>query len=236
MTDPEERRHRKWTWIILMGAVSALAIAYWTWPGFRGFLSEVYGVFSSGEQEQIRAWVEGFGAWKYPLLLGLMLLQTVMAVIPSFLLMIVAVIAFGPVTGGVLAWIGLLMAATLGYGIGRGLGVAAVDRLIGEKTERKMRDLVERYGTWAVVAARVSPALSTDAVSVVAGVTQMRFVRFILATGAGTLPLTLFVAWLGAEAGRMKTGLVWVSVISLLVFAVYVVWDRRRSRTSDEEP
>jgi uncharacterized membrane protein YdjX (TVP38/TMEM64 family) len=58
----------------------------------------------------------------------------------------------------------------------------------------------------------------------------MRYLPFIVATGLGTLPLTVLIAWLGAEAGRMKTGLIWVSVVSLAVFGAYVVWDRRRRR------
>jgi len=38
----------------------------------------------------------------------------------------------------------------------------------------------------------------------------MRFIPFLLATAAGTLPLTVLVAWLRAEIERLKTVLVWV--------------------------
>ena len=91
-------------------------------------------------------------------------------------------------------------------------------------------ETLERYGVWGVVAARLSPVLSTDAVSIVAGLVGMRFWRFVLATAAGTLPLTVLVAWLGADIDRLKTGLIWVSVVSLATFVGYVAYDRWKAR------
>ena len=66
--------------------------------------------------------------------------------------------------------------------------------------------------------------------SIVAGLVGMRFWRFVLATAAGTLPLTVLVAWLGADIDRLKTGLIWVSVASLAIFIAYVIYDRQASQ------
>ena len=54
--------------------------------------------------------------------------------LPSVVMMVVS---GGPFVGGLITWGGLLLAATLGYGIGSILGVATVDRLLGSKTEDK---------------------------------------------------------------------------------------------------
>ncbi|HEX7069555.1 MAG TPA: TVP38/TMEM64 family protein [Rhodothermales bacterium] len=224
----EETRRSRWTWVIPLGLVGLIVVAYFVWPAYREFVRGALDVFASGEQDRIEEWVQGFGTWGYAVMVGLMLMQTILAFLPSFVLMVVAVIAFGPVNGGLLAWGGMLLAATLGYGIGRGLGETVVDRLIGAKTQRTVSQVVDRYGTWAVVAARISPVLSSDAVSIVAGLSRMRFVRFIIATALGTLPLIVLIAWFGSESGRMKPGLIWVSVISVAVFGAYVVWDWRR--------
>jgi uncharacterized membrane protein YdjX (TVP38/TMEM64 family) len=56
----------------------------------------------------------------------------------------------------------------------------------------------------------------------------MNYWRFLLATALGTLPLTILIAWLGADIDRLKSGLIWVSVISVALFLAYVVYDRRR--------
>lgn len=218
--------------MVPVGLLVALVLAYFVWPAYQDFAQQAYDVFSSGDRTRIEEWVRGFGAWGFAVLMGLMLLQTILAFLPSLLLMVVAVLSYGPLLGGALAWGGMLLAATLGYVIGRALGVAAVDRLIGPSTEKKMARFVDRYGIWGVIAGRISPALSTDAVSIVAGMARMSYLPFLLATGAGTLPLTILVAWLGRDVERMQTGLIWVSIVSLVVFVAYVVYDRKK-RASD---
>jgi hypothetical protein len=51
---------------------------------------------------------------------------------------------------------------------------------------------------------------------------------FILATILGTVPLLILVALLSADPGRLKTGLIAVSTVSLVTFVVYLFWERRR--------
>lgn len=220
-----------WVWLAPLALVALVVGLYFAWPAFHGFVDEAYQVLSSGRQERIEAWVGRFGAWSFVVVLGLMLLQTILAFLPSVATMVVAVVAFGPWIGGLLTWGGLLLAASLGYSIGRSFGVASVDRLIGPETEQKMEEVLGRYGVWAVIAARISPVLSTDAVSIAAGLVRMKFLPFIAATAAGTLPLTVLVAWLGAEINRLKTGLIWISVASVALFVAYVVYDRRTRST-----
>ena len=183
-----EQKQSRWTWLIPLGILAALVGLYFVWPGYRAFIDEAYGALSSGSQGEVQQWVNGYEPWGFAVILALMFMQTVLAFLPSLLIMVVAVLAYGPVLGGLLAWGGLLLAACLGYGIGRSFGPVIVDRLIGAKAERKMEDFVERYSLWGIVAARISPVLSTDAVSIVAGLVGMRFWRFALATAAGRCP------------------------------------------------
>lgn len=220
---------RHLTETVALVILAGLVLAYFALPGFRSFFHEAYDVMSTGDEEQIQPWVEQFGAWGFLVIIGLMLLQTVVAFLPSLVTMVVSVLAYGPLAGGLLAWGGMLVAASVGYGIGAAIGPAAVDRLVSRDTEQKLERFVERYGSKGIIAARISPVLSTDAVSIVAGLVSMKYVRFIVATAVGTVPLTVLVAWLGADVNRLWPGLVAVSVVSLLTFVGYVVWDRKRS-------
>jgi uncharacterized membrane protein YdjX (TVP38/TMEM64 family) len=231
--DREHDAQSRLTWLVPLGVIAALVLAYFVWPGFRSLVDEAYRVVQSGDRAQLEAWVSGFGAWGPVLIYALMVAQTLLAFIPSLLITVVPVLAYGPLWGGLLAWSGLLLAALVAYGIGRALGPVTVERFIGHKTERQIEGFVERYGVWGVVAARVSPALSTDAVSFVAGLVKMRLWRFALATALGTLPLVVLVAFLGSDLERLRGGLIWVSVLSLVAFVLYVVWDRRRRRVQE---
>lgn len=222
------------SWLIPLAVIAALVLLYLVWPGFRSFADESYRVVRSGDRAQLEAWVSRFGAWGPALIYALMVAQTLLAFVPSLLVTLVPVLAYGPLWGGLLAWSGLLLAALVAYGVGRALGPVTVERLIGHKTERQIEGFVERYGVWGVVAARVSPALSTDAVSFVAGLVKMKLWRFALSTAVGTLPLVLLIAFLGSDFERLRGGLIWVSVLSLVTFVLYVVWDRRRRRVQGE--
>lgn len=229
MDEDGKRKQSKLTWIIPIGIVALLGVLYFTWPSFHSFCVEAYQVMRSGEHERVEAWVAQYGAWGLIVLIGLMLMQSLLAFIPSVILMVAAVLSYGPVWGGLLAWAGLLLAASMAYLIGRSLGPVTVHRLIGQQTEEKIDSFLERYGVWAVVAARISPALSTDAVSYAAGIVGMRFRHFFLATGLGTVPLTVLVAYLGSDVERLETGMLWVSVVTAVLFIGYVVYDWHRS-------
>ena len=213
------------TWAVPLGLVVGLLLAYAFWPSFQTFVHEGYAVLSSGEQKKVEAWVKQFNAWGVVVILGLMLMQAILAFIPSLVVMVVAVLSYGPVLGGLLAWGGLMLAASLTYTLGRLLHPLTVEQLVGDKTERKVEDFIDRYGLWAIVAARISPALSTDAVSYAAGLVSMPYGPFILATGLGTVPLTVLVGYLGAEVDQLGSSLVWVSVVSVALFLGYVAYD-----------
>lgn len=222
---PSRRKQSSLTWAVPFVLIGGLVVLYFVWPAFHSSANEAYAALTSGKQERVEAWVAQFGPWGFVALLGLMLMQSLLAFIPSVLIMVVAVLAYGPWVGGLLAWTGLLLAASMAHAIGRFLGPVTVERLIGSETEEKIDRFLERYGVWAIVAARISPALSTDAVSYVAGLVGMGYGRFLAATALGTVPLTVLVGYLGADVQRLEGGLIWVSVASVLLFAGYVVYD-----------
>ena len=224
-----EHAQSKLTWLVPLALLVFFTLLYFVWPGFQNFVDTAVSISLSGDRQRLEEWVNGFGAWGPVVIMLLMIMQTILAFIPSVIIMVVTVLAFGPLWGGVLTWAGLLLSATVAFAIGRALGPVTVDKIIGESTEKEVEGFVHEYGVWAIIAARVSPALSTDAVSLVAGLAEMGYGRFILATAAGTLPLTVLIAYLGADIQRLETGLLWVSVVSLAIFVTYVIWDRRRS-------
>jgi uncharacterized membrane protein YdjX (TVP38/TMEM64 family) len=151
-----------------------------------------------------------------------------LVVIPSLALMVVSVLAYGPFWGTVISLAAIMSASTVGYMVGRRLGLVTVDKLIGSKTEKKIEMYVDRYGFWAVVIARISPFLSNDAISFVGGLMRMGYWKFIMATDLGILPLIIFIAFLGQNIDRLKNGLIWLSIISLIIFVAYVIHDYRK--------
>lgn len=224
--ESSESRPSSLTWMIPLGIAAVLLGLYLLLPGFRSFVGEAWGVLASRDQSRIEAWIRGFGVWSLAVIGGILVVQPFLFVVPSTLMMLVAVLAYGPLWGGLLAWSGSMLAAVLAYGVGRALGPVTVDRLLGHSTEQTVEGYVKRYGVAAIIIARVSPVFSTDAISLVAGLVKMPFIRYVLATGAGFLPLALLIAFLGADFARLESGLLWIAAGSFIALALYVGYDR----------
>lgn len=210
-------------------AVLLILVGCWFfWPDFQTTAREGWTVLRSGERPSIAAWMQQFGYWGPVVIVGAMVAQMFLFVVNVVLLILVAILAYGPWWGSGLALAGILVASSVGYGLGRALGESFVTRVLGQKNEQKVLEVVDRYGVWAVIIARLSPALSDDAISFVAGLARMGYLKFMAATTVGVVPLIALLAYLGEDSARLKSGLLWVTGGSLLLFGAYVWWDRSR--------
>lgn len=232
-TSPEEPTSIKKSKAPLYISISILCIlvlSYFFIPGVKNFFDEAWNVLTSNDDEKIKNWVDGFG-WFGPLLLILtMVAQMFLIVIPTILLMVVTILAYGPIWGSLIVIAAIFTASTIGYLIGNYFGAVIVEKLIGHKTRKKVENFIEDYGFWAVIITRLNPFLSNDAISFIGGLLNMGYWKFIGATLLGITPLTIFIAVLGGTTDSLKTGLLWGSVISFLLFAGYVYWDKKKQR------
>jgi uncharacterized membrane protein YdjX (TVP38/TMEM64 family) len=216
---------------ISLGIVLALVVSYFLIPGVQNFLSEAWQVLTSDDEQQIKSWVGQFG-WLGPVIIVLaMIAQMFLLVIPTPLLMVVSVLAYGPVFGSIIILAAVFCASSVGYFLGAYLGPPVVEKILGPKGEKQVEEFIADYGFWAVIVTRLAPFLSNDAISFVGGMLRMGYWRFIGATLIGITPLTIFVAWLGQDNERLKSGLIWASVISIVLFVAYVWWDKRRKKS-----
>ena len=208
--------------------VAILVICYFAVPSVNDFFNEAWNVLTSDDEARVKNWVEGFG-WFGPVVIVLaMIVQMFLLVIPTILLMIVSTLAYGPVWGSIINFIAVIIASSVGYAIGKYLGLSFIERLLGEKTTKKITTFIENYGFWAVVITRINPFLSNDAISFVAGILKMNYWKFICATALGITPLILLIAITGQNTDSLKTGLLYGSIASLLIFGGYIWWDKKR--------
>lgn len=183
-------------------------------------------MLTSDNNQRIAQWVEQFGLWGPIFIASAMTVQMFLFVFNVTLLVLVSILAYGPIGGSLLAITSIGIASTVGYFIGRALGQQTVFKLIGESTETKIESFMENYGAGAVAIARFSPFLSNDAISFVAGILRMSYFKFMAATLAGITPLVILVAWLSESMDRLQNGLIWISAVSLAAFIIYIVYDK----------
>ena len=226
----EHKSQSKWPLYLSLALVGCLVLLYFFVPSVQNFFKEAWNVLSSGNEQRISQWVSQFG-WFGPFVIILTFVaQMFLLVVPTPLLMVVTVVAYGPWAGTAIILAGIFTASSIGYFLGAWIGTPLVERLIGAKSEKKIESFIDDYGFWAVIITRISPFLSNDAISFVGGMLRMGYWRFIGATMIGIFPLTVLIAYLGENNQRLKTGLIWVSIISLVGFIAYVWWDKKREK------
>ena len=146
--------------------------------------------------DEISAWAEPHRSAWYALPM-VSLVFIVLGLAPVLLLITLTGIAFGPVLGPIYAMAGCLASASIGFGIGRWLGLDRVARLGGERVASLTRAL-KRNGTLAVFFARKVPAPFLLA-NIVIGASAVRYSDFLLGTALGMAAIVIALAGFGHQ-------------------------------------
>lgn len=163
-----------------------------------GYVLELTAAFQS--LETARAYIASYGALAPIVSAILMIFQSVIAPLPAFLITFANGTLFGFWWGSLLSWSSSMVGAAFCFYIARFLGIQRITRLISQPAVERANDFVEKYGTYAILIARLMPFISFDVISYFAGVTRMRFLGFWIATGIGQMPATLVYSYLGESA------------------------------------
>jgi uncharacterized membrane protein YdjX (TVP38/TMEM64 family) len=220
---------KKLPFVISFSLLSILIALYFIIPSFRSFINEAFDVLTSDDQDKISQWVTQFKLAGPVVLILIMVVQMFLFVVPNVFLMMVAIICYGPIWGAVISFLGVFASSSLGYAIGKYLGPATVHKLMSDKVQRKTSEFITDYGVAAIAITRIC-SLSNDSLSIVAGLLQMKYSKYILATLGGITPLILLLAVYGKN-GKILTALIWIAAISLVLLIVYIIIDKRKKRT-----
>lgn len=221
--------------LLSIAMLLTVLVFYLVKPDFRQWTNEAYHVFGTGDLSKIKEFLQPYRDIGYIIILGAFLFQLFLFFVPSVLVMSLSIMMYGPWIGGLLCLAGVFMASVFAYVLGEMLGDYTIDRIIGHSQREKMTNFLQKYGFWTVAVFRLSPFLSNDAVSFVGGLVSMNFWRFIAATMVGITPLTILLAWMGENNGRLKIGFSILGGISVLALGVYIYIDRRKDNRSNEQ-
>jgi uncharacterized membrane protein YdjX (TVP38/TMEM64 family) len=161
------------------------------------------------------------GPWALPAAVACFAVLAFLGV-PQFVLIAAAVAAFGPASGAAYSWVGTLVSALIGFGLGRLWGARLLPPA-GEGVVGRFIGLVARNGFLASLVIRLVPFAPFVVVNMAAGVTAIRLRDFTLGTGVGILPKIVLTALAGQSILRLAAGGGWGAVLVLLILAG-LVW------------
>jgi uncharacterized membrane protein YdjX (TVP38/TMEM64 family) len=184
------------------------------------------GLNGSGE---IARWLSvAQGPWALPAVVAAFALLAFIGV-PQVALIAAAVVVLGTEKGALYSWIGTLVSALIGFGVGRLLGMTALGESQGPGLQRFMVALA-RNGFVASLLVRLAPFAPFVLINIAAGVTPMRLVDFTAGTAIGIVPKIVLTAFAGgsillALKGR-SPGAVALSAVAILLLLAAVAAQR----------
>lgn len=215
--------------------VVALAI-YLFVPSVNNIVNQMIASLSSLDIEAVKEYILSFGIWAPIISFVLMILQSVVAPLPAFLITFANAALFGWVYGAMLSWASAMAGAALCFYIARLLGRDVACKLTSNFALDSIDDFFNKYGKHTILIARLLPFMSFDLVSYAAGLTSMKFLPFFIATGLGQLPATLVYSYVGGmltgSAKVVMTSLLILFALSVLVYMMKLIYNEKLKKSS----
>ena len=220
--------------LILIGLILIAIFIYMFVPSVNRGLNTIMKMFATGDFEVVKAFVASYGIYAAIVSFLLMVLQSIVAPLPAFLITFANANLFGWWKGAILSWSSAMVGAGLCFCIARILGRDVVEKLTSKSGLKNIDDFFEKHGKMSILIARLLPFISFDIVSYAAGLTSMSFFSFFIATGIGQLPATIVYSIVGGMltggARIMVTGLLILFGLSFLILLIRQVYVEKQKK------
>ena len=225
--------------LLFLGVIAVVAL-YFLYAPFRAFLKEVFRVSATGDFQKLKDFVASYGPYAAAISFLLMVLQSVVAPLPAFLITFANAALFGFWKGALLSWSSAMVGAALCFFIARSLGREEVEKLTSKGALKNIDDFFKRHGKQSILIARLLPFISFDIVSYAAGLSSVSFLGFWVATGLGQLPATLVYSYVGGfltgGAKLLVTGLLILFALAFLIgLGKQVYTERQKSKEKQNQ-
>lgn len=199
------------------------------------------GVFSLFmDSKKLQPYIENAGILGPFVIIGFFIVAVVINPLPSAPIALAAGFAYGHTWGTVYVVIGSVTGAFVAFLIARLLGHDILYRWFGDKL--KVGLFGSQLGLMGmIVVFRLLPFISFDIVSYAAGLTNITWWRFLLATTVGIVPASFLLAHFGSEMGtgdpkRIGITVLLLGFMTVIPIAMMVALERRRVKKAGRNP
>lgn len=218
---------------LILSIICSFCIYYFI-PSVKSFINEIIKMFATGDFERVKVFVESYGVYAMAVSFFMMILQSVIAPLPAFLITFANANLFGWIKGAILSWSSAMAGASICFYIARILGRDFVEKLTSKQGLDSIDEFFKEYGKQSILIARLLPFISFDIVSYAAGLTSVSFWSFFVATGIGQLPATIIYSYVGGMltggARMMVMSLLILFAITALIFMMRSIYAKRKAK------
>ena len=220
--------------IILLVALLCCVLAYFFIPAVNQIFNKIFVMFASGDFTEMKQFISSYGVYAASISFALMVLQSIVAPLPAFVLTFANANLFGWWQGAILSWSSAMAGAAVCFYIARILGRDVAERLTSKTGLKQIDNFFEKYGNNTILICRLLPFVSFDYVSYAAGLTSMSFWDFFIATGIGQLPATIVYSYVGGfltgGARLFMLGLLIMFAIVSLIFMFRTIYMNKHKK------
>lgn len=218
--------------ITIISLLLISVLVYLLVPSVKTILDNIFIMFKSGDFTVVREFVESYGPYAAVVSFMLMILQSIAAPLPAFLITFANANLFGWWQGAILSWSSAMVGAAICFYIARILGRDVAIKLTSRKGLQQVDEFFLKYGKQSILIARLLPFMSFDIVSYAAGLTGMSFWGFFIATGLGQLPATIVYSYVGGMltggAKLLVSGLLILFALTILIFLMKQIYTEKK--------
>jgi uncharacterized membrane protein YdjX (TVP38/TMEM64 family) len=214
---------------IILVIILAMVLAYFLVDGVRESVNNIVLVFSN--QDRIQAFIASYGSYAIVISFVLMVFQSLIAPLPAFIITLTNAALFGWWQGAILSWSSAMVGAALCFFLAKLFGRDFVVRFTSEKLLKQTDSFFEKYGSKTILITRLLPFVSFDLISYAAGLTNLKWKNFLIATGIGQLPATIVYSYVGGVlnggASKLFIGLVLLFALAILISIIRQIYVKR---------
>jgi uncharacterized membrane protein YdjX (TVP38/TMEM64 family) len=179
-------------------------------------------------REQLRDYVETWGALAPAAFVFMQALQVVVAPIPGEFTGAVGGFIFGTFWNTLYSTIGLTLGSVLAFVAARIIGLPFVRLVVSDEFLEKFHFLAERRATALAFVLFIIPGFPKDMLCYFLGLSPMGFVAFLIACAFGRIPGTVMLSFCGcAVYDENWTLLICVSIVAASALALFYLYRER---------
>ncbi len=190
----KKKNHNK----LILGIIILIVFGFFIYSYFtKGFLYSIVNL----DQESLIETLSSLGPFSFLAYILLIIIGIIFAPIHPFIFYVTGGIVFGPYISWALTLVGVAIGSSIAFKLSQKYGREFVDKHVSKKHTERFDKISEKYGSLAIFLLRLNPLTSSDVWSYIAGLTKIKFWRFIVYTLLGLAPAIFVQVYFGKEIG-----------------------------------
>lgn len=206
--------------VVFIVLITAIVVAIWPTLSI---------VFEPGGVETLIELITSQGPLGVLILLGMQLLQIIVAFIPGEVVQIAAGMMYGPLWGSVVILVGCVLSSMVVYELVHKLGASFVRSMVGEKQLLKFRqfELSGKFGVTVFILFLI-PGFPKDVLTYIVPLSDMNLRTFLLLSTIGRTPGVIISTYAaaGLADGNIVTSVIIFVVAALIAIIVLLLRNR----------